>query len=69
MYTDEATAEQIELGYNHTVINGYHVILFSLFDYNHGLRFEEKELEWLKADLAAAQAETRTNRSSSPCMR
>ena len=57
MYTDEATAEQIELGYNHTVINGYHVILFSLFDYNHGLRFEEKELEWLKADLAAAQAE------------
>lgn len=57
MYTGDNTAEQIELGFLHTVINGYHFINFSLYNYDHGLHYEAKELEWLKEALAEANAE------------
>lgn len=57
MYTGDNTAEQIESGFLHTVINGYHFINFSLYNYDHGLRYEPKELQWLKDALAEANAE------------
>lgn len=56
MYTDDATTEQLELGFQHTELQGYHLILFSLFDYNHGLRYEKREFEWLQKALKEANA-------------
>ena len=57
MYTDEATADQVELGFQHVKLNGYSVIMFSLFDYNHGLRYDPKAFEWLKEALEKANEE------------
>jgi len=57
MYTDEATPEQVELGFQHVRMNGYSVILFSLYDYNHGLRYDPQAFEWLKEALRQANEE------------
>lgn len=52
-----ATADEVTAGDYHTTVNGYHFIAVNCAQFEGGVKYADSDLNWLKAQLAAAAAD------------